>query len=81
MASFVRAAAVASAPAPDVAPDLAMPPVEGDWTTRAESIARAVGSALKSRAGLDEGEWPGMPCLVGSSSHFIGAREAKHDRV
>jgi 3-oxoacyl-[acyl-carrier-protein] synthase I len=77
MASFVRAAAVASALAPEIAPDLAMPPVEGDWTKRAEAIARAVSAALKSRAGLDEREWPAMPCLVGSSSHFIGAREAE----
>lgn len=77
MASFVRAAAVASAPAPEIVPDLALPPVQGDWTTRAEAIARAVSVALKSRAALDESEWPAMPCLVGSSSHFIGAREAQ----
>jgi len=81
MASFVRAAAVAGALAsdapPDAAPDLALPPVGGDWMARAETLARALGDALKSRAGLDEREWPAMPCLVGSSSHFIGAREAQ----
>jgi len=83
MASFVRAAAVASAPAPDsppeAAPDLVLPPVGNDWMARAEAVARAVGAVLKSRAGLDDREWPGMPCLVGSSSHFIGAREAQPD--
>jgi 3-oxoacyl-[acyl-carrier-protein] synthase-1 len=79
MASFVRAAAVASALAPEIAPDLTLPPIEGDWTKRAEAIARAVSVALKSRAALDESEWPSMPCLVGSSSHFIGAREAQPD--
>ena len=79
MASFVRAAAVASAPAPEAAPDLVLPPVGNDWMARAEMVARAVSAALKSRAGLDEHEWQAMPCLVGSSSHFIGAREAQPD--
>ena len=77
MASFVRAAAVASASAPDVVPDLALPPAGGDWATRAETIARAVAAALKSKAGLPPSEWRQLPCLVGSSSHFIGAREAQ----
>src|SRR5258705_1209620 len=83
MASFVRAAAVAGAPAPgsppEAAPDLVLPPVGSDWMARAEMVARAVSAALKSRAGLGEHEWQGMPCLVGSSSHFIGAREAQPD--
>ena len=81
MASFVRAAAVASASAPDVVPDLALPPAGGDWTKRAEAIARAVAAALKSKAGLPESEWQQLPCLVGSSSHFIGAREAQPDAM
>jgi 3-oxoacyl-[acyl-carrier-protein] synthase-1 len=79
MASFVRAAAVASALAPEVLPDLPLPPAGGDWTRRAENIARAVAAALKGKAGLTEGEWQQLPCLVGSSSHFIGAREAQPD--
>jgi 3-oxoacyl-[acyl-carrier-protein] synthase-1 len=81
MASFVRAAAVASASAPEVVPDLALPPDGGDWTKRAETIARAVAAALKSKAGLPESEWRQLPCLVGSSSHFIGAREAQPDAM
>ena len=79
MASFVRAAAVASASAPDVFPDLPLPPAATDWMARAETIARAVAKALKTRAGLSEREWEQLPCLVGSSSHFIGAREAQPD--
>jgi len=66
MASFVRAAAFAAA----------LPPVERDWTARAEAIAAGVAASLKSRAGLPGSEWRDLPCLVGSSSHFIGAREA-----
>ncbi|HUQ26450.1 MAG TPA: beta-ketoacyl synthase N-terminal-like domain-containing protein [Burkholderiales bacterium] len=77
MASFVRAAAVASALAPEVVPDLPLPPAGGDWMRRAESIARGVAAALQSKAGLPENEWRELPCLVGSSSHFIGAREAQ----
>lgn len=81
MASFVRAAAVASAPAPDVVPDLPLPPTGGDWTRRAETIARAVAAALRSKARLSQAEWERLPCLVGSSSHFIGAREAQPDAM
>ena len=67
MPSFVRAAALAGA----------LPPVGGDWMRRAETIARSVAATLKEKAKLDDGEWRGMPCVVGSSSHFIGAREAE----
>src|SRR6185503_3735351 len=67
MASFVRAAALAGA----------LPPVGGDWMKRAESIARTVAATLKQKARLEESDWQGMPCVVGSSSHFIGAREAE----
>lgn len=77
MASFVRAAAVASARAPEVSPDLPLPPREDGWMRRAETIARGVAAALKEKAGLGEREWSSLPCLVGSSSHFIGAREAE----
>ena len=67
MASYVRAAAVAAA----------LPPVGGDWMKRAQTIAVDVAASLKSRAGLPDHEWRELPCLVGSSSHFIGAREAE----
>lgn len=66
MASFVRAAAHAAA----------LPPAGRDWTARAEAIAASVAAALKNKTGLAEREWQDLPCLVGSSSHFIGAREA-----
>lgn len=81
MASFVRAAAVASASAPGVVADLALPPAGGDWMQRAETIARAVAAALQRKAGLPESEWRQLPCLVGSSSHFIGAREAQPEAM
>lgn len=67
MASFVRAAAIAGT----------LPPVGEDWMKRAEAIAGAVCTELKSKADLAEREWQRLPCLVGSSSHFIGAREAQ----
>jgi 3-oxoacyl-[acyl-carrier-protein] synthase-1 len=66
MASFVRAAVLASE----------LPPVGNGWMKRAEGIATTVAASLKSKAGLPEEEWQRLPCLVGSSSHFIGAREA-----
>lgn len=69
MASFVRAAALAGA----------LPPVADDWMKRAEAIAAAVAADLKRKAGLPESGWRQLPCLVGSSSHFIGAREARPD--
>ena len=75
MAGFIRAAAVASAGAPEVVPDVALPPIGGDWMARAESIARAVGASLRAKAGLDDAAWSRMPCFVGSSSHFVGALE------
>lgn len=64
MASFVRAAALQSAW-----------PAGHGWMQRAEAIARAVATALREKAKLPEAEWSAMPCFVGSSSHFIGARE------
>jgi len=69
MASFVRAAALASA----------LPPLGGDWMRRAEAIASSVAASFKEKTGLPEHEWRELPCLVGSSSHFIGAREARPD--
>ena len=68
MASFVRAAALA-----------ALPPVGEDWMKRAEGIARSVAASLKEKAKLSDAEWQRLPCFVGSSSHFIGAREAEPD--
>lgn len=67
MPSFVRAAALAGA----------LPPVGGDWMRRAETIARSVAATLQEKAKLEDGDWRAMPCVVGSSSHFIGAREAE----
>jgi 3-oxoacyl-[acyl-carrier-protein] synthase I len=72
---FVRAAAVASAAAPEVVPDVALPPPGGDWMARAEAIARAVAGSLKAKANLAADEWARLPCFVGSSSHFVGALE------
>ena len=65
MASFIRAAALHGAW-----------PASQDWLKRAEAIARAVAATLKEKADLAGSEWREMPCFVGSSSHFIGAREA-----
>ena len=64
MASFVRAAALQSAW-----------PAGNGWMQRAEAIARAVAESTRQKARLPKAEWRAMPCLVGSSSHFIGARE------
>jgi len=75
MAVFVRATALASASGPGIVPDVALPPTGGDWTQRAESIARAVAARLRAKVDFDEA----IPCLVGSSSHFIGALEGQHD--
>jgi len=80
MASFVRATAVASAAAPGTTPDLPLPPPGGDWMARADAIAGRVAAALKAKAELGDAEWRRLPCLVGSSSHFIGAREAQARR-
>jgi len=61
MASFVRAAALQSAwPAGD------------DWMQRAEAMATSVATSLRQKADLPAS----IPCLVGSSSYFIGAKEA-----
>ena len=68
MASFVRAAALQSAW-----------PAGLGWMKRAEAIARSVASSLKRKAQLPDAEWRSMPCFVGSSSHFIGAREEQPD--
>src|SRR5204862_2474638 len=76
MASFVRAATAACAGAPHPALVTTLPPPGRDWTARAEAIAAGVAVSLKSKAGLPGHEWRDLPCLVGSSSHFIGAREA-----
>jgi 3-oxoacyl-[acyl-carrier-protein] synthase I len=64
MPSFVRAAALQSAW-----------PAGHGWMRRAQAIATSVAAALRKKAGLNEEEWGGMPCFVGSSSHFIGAHE------
>lgn len=68
MASFVRAAALQSAW-----------PRETDWMRRAQAIASSVATSLREKARLSESEWRRMPCFVGSSSHFIGAREERPD--
>ncbi len=56
-------------------PYLSIPMTHGDWTARAERIARAVADSLRRKAALAAAEWERLPCLVGSSSHFIGACE------
>ncbi len=68
MASFVRAAAVASALAPEIAPDVPLPPAGNDWMGRADAIARSVATALKGKAGLTDQEWTQLPCLVARRS-------------
>jgi 3-oxoacyl-[acyl-carrier-protein] synthase-1 len=60
MASFVRAAALQSSW-----------PAEKNWMRRAEAIATSVAESLREKTHLPEN----IPCFVGSSSHFIGARE------
>jgi 3-oxoacyl-[acyl-carrier-protein] synthase-1 len=72
---FILAAAVASARAPEVLPDLALPAIGGDWMQRAESIARAVAAKLRTKADFGDR----IPCFVGSSSHLIGALEDQRD--
>jgi len=98
---FVRAAALASALAPDLDaaigrlsgaplvpapciqagglwPYFAIPvPPPGDWMGRAELLARAVAESLRRKADLPAGEWERLPCIVGSSSHDVGARESE----
>ncbi len=56
-------------------PYLSIPVTHRDWTARAERIARAVADSLRRKAALAAAEWERLPCLVGSSSHFIGACE------
>jgi 3-oxoacyl-[acyl-carrier-protein] synthase-1 len=73
MPVFVRAAAVASGRAAEVIPDVALPPVGGDWLARADAIARTVAARLRAKADFDEK----IPCFVGSSSHFVGALETQ----
>lgn len=66
MASFVRTAALQSGR-----------PAGHGWMQRAEAIAGSVATSLRRKAALADHEWRQMPCFVGSSSHFIGAREAR----
>ncbi len=100
MRIFVRAAAAASALAPDL--DSALDRLSGepvapartleaggawpyfsiavshrDWMTRAERVARPVAQSLRRAAGLGAEAWRRLPCIVGSSSHFIGACESE----
>ena len=99
---FVRAAALASALAPDLDaaigrlsgaplvpapcieagglwPYFAIPTPPGDWMGRAELLARGVAESLRRKAALPAGEWEQLPCIVGSSSHDVGARESEAD--
>jgi len=64
MGSFVRAAALQSAW-----------PADPDWMRRAEAVATSVAGSLRRQVRLPEN----IPCFVGSSSHFLGAREARPD--
>ena len=57
-------------------PYFAIPAASGDWTLRAGLVARAVAESLRRKAALPAGEWERLPCIVGSSSHDIGARES-----
>ena len=59
-------------------PYFSIPVVADGWMQRAESIARAVGDDLRSRAALDSRDWAAMPCIVGSSSHSVGAWDGGH---
>jgi 3-oxoacyl-[acyl-carrier-protein] synthase I len=100
--AFVRAAALASALAPDLDaaierlsgaplvptpcieaggwwPYFAIPLPHSDWMERAGLVARAVAQGLRRKAALPADEWERLPCIVGSSSHDIGARENDSD--
>lgn len=49
-------------------------PVSGSsWMARAAAIARAVAQSLRREAGLAQGEWAALPCIVGSSSNAVGS--------
>ncbi len=54
-------------------PYFSIPVVADGWMQRAETIARAVGDDLRSRAALSSRDWAALPCIVGSSSHSVGA--------
>jgi 3-oxoacyl-[acyl-carrier-protein] synthase-1 len=96
--TFVRAAALASALAPDLGaaverlsgapamparnteaggpwPYFAIPLADADWMRRAEIIARSAAESLRRAAALAPHDWAGLPCIVGSSSHSVGASE------
>ncbi|MGB5081909.1 MAG: beta-ketoacyl synthase N-terminal-like domain-containing protein, partial [Burkholderiales bacterium] len=54
-------------------PYFAIPAEGGDWAERASAIARTVADALRREARLSRKAWAALPCLVGSSSHSVGA--------
>lgn len=54
-------------------PYFAIPIAGDDWMKRAETIARSVAEGLRHEAALAADEWTALPCLVGSSSHSVGA--------
>lgn len=54
-------------------PYFAIPLAGNDWMRRAEAVARAVADGLQREAGLAKDAWAALPCLVGSSSHSVGA--------
>ncbi len=56
-------------------PYLPVPVQDGNWRRRAQGIAEAVAADLQRRASLPAERWPGLPCVVGSSSFSIGAAE------
>ncbi len=93
MEVLLRAAALASALGdvdaalerlegePLALPYYAIPVPGEDWLARAGTIARSVAASLRQKAALSENEWAAMPCLVGSSSHDIGALEDRQHPV
>jgi len=54
-------------------PYFSIPVAGDDWMKRAEAIARAVAESLRREAALAPGEWAALPCIIGSSSHSVGA--------
>jgi 3-oxoacyl-[acyl-carrier-protein] synthase I len=60
-------------------PYFAIPVPAGRWGARAEQLARGVAEDLRRKAALSAGEWQGLPCFVGSSSHDVGACESAAD--
>ena len=54
-------------------PYFAIPLSGSDWMKRAEALARAVADRLQREAALPSADWAALPCLVGSSSHSVGA--------